>query len=105
MKNSKCIGTILNKYRHQAPSRDKNRRTSFCRFLVQLPLGEGWGEGLGALSFAPSPNPSQREGNIASHSPKECGKRRPSLETQHASSPRNRSQTTRTLVLCRHVRS
>src|SRR6185436_12994665 len=31
--------------------------------FLPLPLGEGWGEGLCASSFAPSPNPSQREGN------------------------------------------
>src|SRR5882762_3184117 len=30
--------------------------------FLPLPLGEGWGEGLCASSFAPSPNPSQREG-------------------------------------------
>src|SRR6476619_523150 len=30
--------------------------------FLPLPLGEGWGEGLCGSSFAPSPNPSQREG-------------------------------------------
>ena len=30
--------------------------------ILPLPLGEGRGEGLSALCFAPSPNPSQREG-------------------------------------------
>src|SRR6266550_9447030 len=30
--------------------------------FLPLPLGEGWGEGLCVSSFAPSPNPSQREG-------------------------------------------
>src|SRR6266849_499336 len=30
--------------------------------FLPLPLGEGWGEGLSAPRFAPSPNPSQREG-------------------------------------------
>ncbi len=30
--------------------------------FLPLPLGEGWGEGVSASSFAPSPHPSQREG-------------------------------------------
>jgi hypothetical protein len=39
------------------------RHSKFEVFLP-LPLGEGWAEGLCAgSSYAPSPNPSQREGN------------------------------------------
>ena len=42
----------------------KTLTTNWLQFEVFLPfhLGEGWGEGLCASSFAPSPNPSQSEG-------------------------------------------
>jgi len=36
--------------------------TNCLKSFLPLPLGEGWGEGLRSSSFAPSPNPSQREG-------------------------------------------
>src|SRR5882724_2998311 len=39
------------------------QQTEKFEVFLPLPLGEGWGEGLCASSFAPSPNPSQREGN------------------------------------------
>src|SRR6266403_2206073 len=51
---------ILNRHHNQRAVQKAKRDD--CPFLLPLPLGEGWGEGLCTSSFAPSPNPSQREG-------------------------------------------
>ena len=65
-----------------SPKDTENRLQS--AIIHPLPLGEGWGEGLSSSSFAPSPNPSQREANHAQRSSRqtesELGTRNPKLE-------------------------
>src|SRR6266404_3533427 len=47
--------------------RTSNYPTNSTKSFLPLPLGEGRGEGLSPSSFAPSPNPSQREGKLIQH--------------------------------------
>src|SRR5205809_746909 len=62
---ARCKQSLAPAARHLSPTRVRFGPSFYYARLEVFrprPLGEDWGEGLSPSRFAPSPNPSQREG-------------------------------------------